>query len=144
MIRKFSSAKGMFSTKISLVKGIQSKPELCKTRENVKWPTLKARQKHQHRINLHKITNGLNAVPITGLLPADSSLRCVSIFDKTSYRTISWSLKATRLIFQIIAALWNLTGISVVVLPICLSNFRAIRKSSIQKVVVSRLHKILH
>ena len=41
----------------------------------------------------------------------------------TSYRKISWSLNAARFGFR---SLWNLKGTLVVVLPRCLSNFRAI------------------
>ena len=33
-----------------------------------------------------------------------------SIFDMKSYRKISWSLEATRLVVWINASLWNLTG----------------------------------
>ena len=47
---------------------------------------------------------------------------------RTFDRRISWSLEATRSDVTIVASLWNLTGISVVLLPRCLSNFRAIRK----------------
>ena len=50
----------------------------------------------------------------------------VSISDKTSYRKISWSLEAARLVVWIIASLWNLAGTSATVLPMSLSNFRAI------------------
>ena len=50
----------------------------------------------------------------------------VSISVKTSYRKISWSLEAARLIVQITASLLNLTGTSAAVLPRCLSNFKAI------------------
>ena len=52
----------------------------------------------------------------------------VSISDKTSYRKISWSLEAARLVVQIIASLWNLTGTSAALLPRCLSNFEVIRQ----------------
>ena len=52
-----------------------------------------------------------------------------SLSDKTSYRQISWSLEAARLSVIMIVSLWNLTGISAVLLPRCRSNFRAIEKS---------------
>ena len=51
----------------------------------------------------------------------------VLISDKTSYRKISWSLEATRLVFRIVRLLWNLTGTSAALLPRRLSYFRAIR-----------------
>ena len=47
---------------------------------------------------------------------------------KTSYRQISWSVKATKLHVILILSLWNLTGISASLLPRCLSNFKAIWK----------------
>ena len=50
----------------------------------------------------------------------------VSMSDKKSYRKISWSLEAARLVDWIIASLWNLTGTSAAVLPMCLSTFKAI------------------
>ena len=37
MIRKFSLAKGMFSTKFSLAKGIQSKTGAAHPRQNFFW-----------------------------------------------------------------------------------------------------------
>ena len=52
----------------------------------------------------------------------------VSISEKTSYRKISWSLEATRFVFRIVRSLWNLTGTSAAVLPMCLSNCKAIRQ----------------
>ena len=48
--------------------------------------------------------------------------------SKTSYRKISWSPEAARLSVIIIVSLWNLTGISAALLPMCLSNFRTIGK----------------
>ena len=51
-----------------------------------------------------------------------------SLSCKTSYHQISWSLEAARLRVKIIVSLWNLTGISAVLLPRCLSNFKAIGK----------------
>ena len=52
----------------------------------------------------------------------------VSISEKTSYRKISWSLEAARFVFRIVRSLWNLTGTSSAVLPMCLSNVKAIRQ----------------
>ena len=52
----------------------------------------------------------------------------VSISDKTSYCKISWSLEAARLVFIIVRSLWNLIGTSAALLPMCLSNFKAMRK----------------
>ena len=36
----------------------------------------------------------------------------VSIFDRTSYRKISWSLAAARFVFWIVPSFWNLTDTS--------------------------------
>ena len=52
----------------------------------------------------------------------------VSISEKTSYRQISWSLEAARFVFRIVWSLWNLTGTSAALLPMCLSNFKAIQQ----------------
>ena len=38
----------------------------------------------------------------------------------TTYRQISWSLKAARLDVATIVSLWNLTGITAALLPMCL------------------------
>ena len=50
----------------------------------------------------------------------------VSISEKTSFRKILWSLEAARFVFRIVRSFWNLTGTSAAVLPMCLSNFKAI------------------
>ena len=52
----------------------------------------------------------------------------VSISEKTSHRKISWSLEAARFVFRIVRSLWNLTGTSAALLPMCLLNFKAIRQ----------------
>ena len=57
-------------------------------------------------------------IPIQGLY---------SLSGKTSYRKISWSLEAARFGFKLFQSLWNLAGTSAALLPMCLSNFRAIR-----------------
>ena len=59
-----------------------------------------------------------------------SNLGPVSISEKTSFRKISSSLEAARFVFRIVRSPWNLTGTSesAAVLPMCLSNFRAIRQ----------------
>ena len=49
-----------------------------------------------------------------------------SLNGKTSYRQISWNLESARLDATLIISLWNLTTISAVLLPRCLSNLRAI------------------
>ena len=51
-----------------------------------------------------------------------------SLSGKTSYRKTLWSLEATRVGVIMIVSLWNLAGISVVLLPRSLSNFRTIGK----------------
>ena len=66
-----------------------------------------------------------------GAAPTTSSfstkhLGPVSISEKTSFRKISWSLETARFVFRIIRSLWNLTGTSAALLPMCLSNFKAI------------------
>ena len=53
-----------------------------------------------------------------------------SLSGKTSYRQISWSLKAVRLNFIMITSFWNLTGTSAALLLRCLSNFRVTGKSN--------------
>ena len=50
----------------------------------------------------------------------------VSIADKMSFCKISRSLEAERLSSIIIASLWNFTGVSAALLPVCLSRFSAI------------------
>ena len=65
-----------------------------------------------------------------------AALGPVSISDKTSCRKISWSLEAAKLVFIIVWSLWNLTGTSAALLPMCLSNFKAMRKL---KLSISRL-----
>ena len=45
-----------------------------------------------------------------------------------SYRQLSWNLEAARLGFIMILSHWSLTGISAVLLRMCLSSFRAIKK----------------
>ena len=52
----------------------------------------------------------------------------VSISDKTSYGKISQRLVVARFVFRIVRSLCNLTDISSVLLPMGLSNFRAIRR----------------
>ena len=52
----------------------------------------------------------------------------VSISGGTSFRGISWSLGAARFVFGIVRSLWDLTGTSAAVLPMCLSNCGAIRR----------------
>ena len=59
---------------------------------------------------------------------AVDALGPVSISEKTSFRKISWSLESARFVFRIVRSLWNLTGTSAAVLPMCLSNFKAIRQ----------------
>ena len=59
--------------------------------------------------------------PLLLLLP-------VSISEKTYFRKISWSIEAATFVFRIVRSLWNLTVTSVALLPICLSNFKAIRQ----------------
>ena len=60
----------------------------------------------------------------------------VSISDKTSYRKMTWSLEAARFVFRIVRSLWNLIGTSAALLPMCISNFKAMRYF---KLSVSRL-----
>ena len=51
-----------------------------------------------------------------------------SLSCKKSYRQIPGSLEATRLDVKMTTPLWNLTGLSVLLPPRSLSNFRAIGK----------------
>ena len=55
----------------------------------------------------------------------------VSISEKTFFRKISLSLEAARFVIRIVRSLWNLTDTSAAVLPMCLSNFKAIRQFKI-------------
>ena len=52
----------------------------------------------------------------------------VSISEKMSFRKISLSLEAAKFVFRIVRSLWNLTGTSAAVLPMCPSNFKAIQQ----------------
>ena len=61
-------------------------------------------------------------------LLAPSQQGPVSISEKMSYRKISWSLEAARFVLRIVWSLWNLTGTSAALLPMCLSNFKTIRQ----------------
>ena len=59
---------------------------------------------------------------------------------------ISWSLEVAGLDAIMIVSLWNSTGISPALLPICLSNFRAITRGKILtriSIEASRLNDIL-
>ena len=52
----------------------------------------------------------------------------VSISDMMSYCKISWSSEAARFVSRIVQSLWNLTGTSAASLPMCLSDFKAMRQ----------------
>ena len=69
------------------------------------------------------IESGSSMLTVLGL-----KMGPVSISEKTSYCKISWSLEAARFVFRIVRSLWNLTGTSAAVLPMCLSNCKAIRQ----------------
>ena len=57
-----------------------------------------------------------------------TNLRCLySLRSQTSYRLISWNFEAARLNVIMIVSLLNLSGILAAQLPMCLSNFRAIK-----------------
>ena len=60
-------------------------------------------------------------------VPRPPSLGLYSLSGKTSYRKISWSLEAARFGSKLLQSLLNLAGTSAALLPMCLSNFRAIR-----------------
>ena len=53
-----------------------------------------------------------------------------SLSGNTSYRQISWGLKAARLDVIMTVSLWNLTDISAALLPRCLSNFSMMTSSN--------------
>ena len=55
-----------------------------------------------------------------------------SLSGKTSYRNISWNLKAAKFRFRLSRLLWNLIGTFAAVLLRCLSNFRVICYYNIQ------------
>ena len=53
----------------------------------------------------------------------------MSLSGRTSYRKVSWSFKAARLgVIMAVSLLWNLPGISAVLLPMWVSNFRTTGK----------------
>ena len=56
------------------------------------------------------------------------ALGLYSLNGKTSYRQILGDLEASELGVIMTVSLWNLTGISTVLLSKCMSNFTAIRK----------------
>ena len=58
---------------------------------------------------------------------SETTLGLSSLSGRTYYHKISWSLEAASFGFRLFQSLWNLTGTSAAVLPMCLSNFRAIR-----------------
>ena len=51
----------------------------------------------------------------------------VSKFDKKTYFKIWQSFKAWRFVFKIVWSLWYFTSTSAAVLPMCLSDFKAMR-----------------
>ena len=64
----------------------------------------------------------------------------VSISDKTSDFRISQSLEAARFVLRIVQSFSNLTGSSTAVMPMCLSNFKAMRWF---KLPISRLRDLV-
>ena len=70
----------------------------------------------------------LKLSPSHNICNSDTGLGLYSLSRKMSYRQISSSLEAARLDVIIVISLGNSTGISTVLLPKCLSNFRAIGK----------------
>ena len=60
----------------------------------------------------------------------------LSLSDKTSYCKISQSLEAVKFVFWIVRLLWNLTSTSATMMPMYLSNFKAMRQF---KLPISRL-----
>ena len=68
------------------------------------------------------------------------SLSLYSLSSKTTYRQISWSLKATRLDAIMIVSLWNLTGSSAAEVPV---EFQSDWKSLNKNLAASRLYEIL-
>ena len=66
----------------------------------------------------------------------DDPLGLVLISHTTSYCKISQNLEAARFVFRIVRSLWYLAGTSAALLPISLSNFKAIRSF---KQLISRL-----
>ena len=62
---------------------------------------------------------------IVGRFTADTILSLYSLSGRTFYCRISWSHEAVRLDVMMIVSFWYLTEISVALLPMCLSNFKA-------------------
>ena len=63
----------------------------------------------------------------TGLSSLELYHGLYSLSELTSYLEISWRLEAATFGFILFSSLWNLKGTLAGALPICLSNFRAIR-----------------
>ena len=68
------------------------------------------------------------AMELEGRFIIRPTLVLYSQSGKTSYRQISRSLEIATLYVIMLASFWNLTSISAVLLPMCLSNVRAIGK----------------
>ena len=82
----------------------------------------------------HSSNEFISCTDLTGMggyqdhSPCSSPQSPVSISDKRSYQKISYSLEATRFVSRIFQSLWNLTGTSAALLPMWLSNFKAMRR----------------
>ena len=74
----------------------------------------------------HHKEPALQGLVLINLFSIDRTLGPVSISEKSSFRKISYSLEAAIFVFRIVRSLWNLTGTSAAVLPMCLSHFKGI------------------
>ena len=83
--------------------------------------------KHSHDNKACEIWTIWFIIIILSNWPHDVFLGLYSLSGKTYYRKISWSLDAASFGFKLSQSLWFLAGTSAVLLPRCLSNFRAIR-----------------
>ena len=72
-------------------------------------------------------------------LGAGEQLGPVSISEKTSFRKISWSIEATRLVLWIVVSLWNLPGTSAGMQPVEFQNDQTMLNTNL---AASRLYEI--
>ena len=106
---------------------------------NIKMTSYQYRKSHYGDKTILRPSYLHNGISYTGKMTSFYSIGPqgpVSISDKTHYRKISWSLEVGRLVLRMIRSLWNLTGTSTTLLPMCLSNFKTKRwvKLSISRI----------
>ena len=78
-----------------------------------------------HILSLLSATDRRFHLPAPDPQKSPRDLGPVSTSNETSYCNISQSLEAARFVLRIARSLWNLTGTSAALLPMCLLNFKA-------------------